>query len=48
MSEAAIHSRFVRLSGLYDLACAFKHRNVKRVCKPSPRCKIRPNLKPET
>ena len=49
MSEAAINRRFERLAGLYDLACAFKHRKVKRVCKPSARYTVRPKrLKPKT
>ncbi len=35
MSEEAIHRRFERLAGLYDLVCAFKHPKVKRVCESS-------------
>lgn len=41
MSEEAIHRRFERLAGLYDLVCAFKHRKVKRVCEPSARYGVR-------
>jgi hypothetical protein len=49
MSEEAINRRFERLAGLYDLACAFKHRKVKRVCEPSARYKGRPKkLKQDT